>query len=219
MNFKNALLFLVMIQASMSLTAQKKMNLYFKDGSTKTGFVEFKKEEVKFRAKQKGKKEKFDYALLDSAATPINPRAKRKPTPKTVYFLPEGQKGKRISVFELVTKGKLSLYKKTALAGYQGVWINTGGGGAGAGNIFIPGAPSKKITIYALKRKNEPTVTILGGKDTSIAFVKLIDSFKKHSAAYFSDCPSLVMSIKEGKKGFKQGEMKKIVSYYNSNCK
>lgn len=199
-----------------SLSAQKKMNLYFKDGTSKTGYVEFKKDEVKFRAKQKGKKEKFNYVLLDSAAAPINPRAKRQRKPKPVYFLPEGKKGKKIGVYEVVTTGKINLYKKTNVAGYSTVWMTTlGSGGLGGPPIPMKGG---KITAYALQRAGEPTVTILGGKDTSIAFVKISDSFKKHSEDYFSDCPTLVKNIKEGKRGFTSKELKKIVTYYNTQC-
>ncbi len=196
------------------------MNLYFKDGTIKTGYVEFKKDEVKFRTQQKkGKKEKFDYALLDSAAVPVNPRAKRQRAPKTVYFLPEGEKGKKISVFDLVSTGSVNLYKKTVLAGYQGYWINTGGGGVGGSNVFMGGPPAKKVTIYALKRTNETNATILGGKDTSIVGLKLVNSFKKHSEEYFSDCPDLVDKIKNGERGFKESDIRKIVAHYNSKCK
>lgn len=213
---KPLLLLLCLFSGLLTLNAQKKMNLYFKDGSIKTGYVTFKKSEVKYQEKKKGRKEKFDYEILDSAASPVNPRAKRQLKPKTVYFLAEGKKGKKVSVFDLVSSGKVNLYKKTTMAGYQGVWLNTGGGGAG--NIFIPSAPSKKITIYALRRESEPNVTILGGKDTSVAFIKLVDSFKNHSEEYFSDCPALVENIKEEKKGFKQSEIKKIAAFYNTQC-
>lgn len=206
---------IICLLCTLSLSAQKKMNLYFKDGTSKTGYVEFKKDEVKFRAKQKGKKEKFDYAILDSAAAPINPRAKRQRKPKHVYFLPEGKKGKKIGVYEVVSTGKINLYKKTNIAGYSTVWVTTGAGGLGGPAIPMRGG---KITAYALQRAGEPTVTILGGKDTSIAFVKISDSFKKHSEDYFSDCPTLVDHIKEGKRGFTSKELKKIVAYYNTQC-
>lgn len=103
---------IICLLCTLSLSAQKKMNLYFKDGTSKTGYVEFKKDEVKFRAKQKGKKEKFDYAILDSAAAPINPRAKRQRKPKHVYFLPEGKKGKKSECMKLYQLGKSIYIKK-----------------------------------------------------------------------------------------------------------
>jgi len=195
---------------------QKKMTLYFKDGTTNTGYVEFKKKEVKFRAKQKGKKEKFDYVLLDSASTPINPRAKRQRKPKTVYFLPEGEKQKKIGVYEIVSTGKVTLYKKTNIAGYSTVWTPTGAAGLGGPSIPMSGG---KHVAYGLKKSNESSITILGGKDTSIAFITIADSFKNHSEKYFSDCPILVENIKNKKQGFRQSDLKKIVIYYNTQCK
>lgn len=206
MNIRIFLVLVVTILFSMKLSAQKKMNLYFKDGTIKTGYIEFKKDEVKYKESQKGKKEKFDYTLLDSAATPINKRAKRQLKPKTVYFIPEGKNRKKIGVYELVISGPLNLYKKTNLAGYSTVWVSTGAGGLGGSAIPMAG---KKRVAYGLKRTDEPTITTLGGKDTSVAFIKIVDSFKKHSEEYFSDCPTLVQNIKDEKRGFKQSELKK----------
>lgn len=183
--------------------AQKKMVLHFKDGSQQTGYVTFKKKEIQFQENRKDKKEKIDYALLDSAVTAINSRAKRARKPKTVYVLATYKDGKDYRVYDLIKQGKVNLYTFSNYSGVRGLWAPTGGN---AGNsVFIPTGGASSTIKYGLKRENETYVTIL-------------DKFVKNASNYFKDCSELSEKIKKKEKGFKKENIKKIVDYYNSQC-
>ena len=109
----------------------------------------------------------------------------------TFYFFKSNKGEFLISYLQLEIKGNVNLYSKS--------FINNTGYGA------------FESTNYYLKRENEQIVTILGGGT-------VWDNFKKESAEYFKDCPSLVKNISESKKGFTKKDIKKIVEFYNSNA-
>lgn len=110
----------------------------------------------------------------------------------TTFYFYKSNKGEfLITYLQLEIKGKVNLYSKS--------FINNTGYGA------------FESTNYYLKRDKEQILTILGGT--------VWDNFKKESADYFKDCPSLVKNISESKKGFIQKDIKKIVEFYNSKCK
>jgi len=204
-----------LVLCSLKGFSQKKMILHFKDGSTQTGYVTFKKKELKFQENLKAKKGKIAYEVLDSASSYKNPRAKRASKPKTVYILPTGKEGKQYRVYDIVKQGKVNLYKYSTYAGYSGLWVPSGGGGS---QVYIPTGGGGPVTIYGIKRPDESFVTILGNKDTSIAFVKVSDSFKKQGSAYFEDCSALSQKIEKKEKGFTKKDLKRIVDYYNTQC-
>ncbi len=201
----NHLTFLFLIVACGQSYAQKKMTLHFQDGTEQTGYVTFKKKEAVFQEKVKGKKEKIKYELLDSATTPINPRAKRQRKPKTVYFLSEGKKGKTRGVYDLVQKGTINLYKKTSYAGYSGIWMANGGGPGNPVFMPTPGGGGK-ITIYAIQEKGASNLEVLGTK------------FSKNMTEYFQDCSELTKKIEGNEKGFRKKDIKNVISYYNTKC-
>jgi len=215
MNFKNLLLILIIFLMSISMYSQKKMVLYFKDGSSQTGYITYEKKYVKFQESKKDKKQKIDYQLLDSTTNYISKRAKNsRREPKTYYFIPEGKKEKHYGVWELDTKGKVYLYKRTVDASNGGMWTNSMGGMPNT--ITSTGSnKNKKNIIYRVKRPNEPYLTSFGNKDFSAGFITIVDSFKNETAEYFEDCPILVEKIKKEEKGFTRNCMKEIVDYYN----
>lgn len=200
--YKTCIILLALVISSQSL-AQKKLVLHFKDGTQQTGYVTFKKKGIQYQENLKSKKTKIEYALLDSASTVINPRAKRAQKPNTLFILPTEKEGKDYRVYDVVKRGKLSLYKYTSHSGAAGLWTPTGGG---VGNsVYIPTGGSKSTITYGLKRDDEACVTILY-------------KFVNNGTKYFKDCPSLSENIKNKEKGFKKGDLKKIVDYYNAQC-
>lgn len=210
------ILFSLVILIGNSAFSQKKMTLHFKDETSKTGFVTFKKKELKFQEKLKGKKKKIAYELLDSISSYVNPRAKRARAPKTVYVLPTAKEDKQYRVYEKVTQGKVTLYKYSSFGGYSGMWVPSGGGPGNS--VYIPTGGTTSATVYGLKREGESYVSILGNSDSSIMFVKIHDSFKSQGSKYFSDCPILAEKIKNKDKGFTKKDIKKVVNYYNTQC-
>lgn len=196
---------------SNSVLAQKKMNLHFKDGTSQTGYVTFKKKEIKFQEKLKGKKEKVDYADIDSLSSYVNPRATRARAPKTVHVLATDKENKDFKVYDIVTKGKVTLYKYSSFGGYSAMWVPTGG--TPGSSVYIPSGGGGKTITYAVKRDGESFVSVLGNSDSLIR-----DSFKTQGYDYFNDCPDLASKIKNKEKGFEKKDIKKIVTYYNSNC-
>lgn len=208
-----------MLLGSLSCFGQKKMDLFFKDGTTQTGYVTFKNKKAKFQKSKKGKKGKkqsIKYELLDSASSTLTKRAKElNREGKTVYFLPVGAKKKTYMVYELLEEGKINLYKLSNYSGYGTVWMSTGPGFGG-----VPmGVGSKNTVRYAVRKKGDDFITGLGGKDTSVMFVKLVDSFKRDLKILFEDCPSLVEKIEKDEKGFKGKKgLPNMVDYYNKQC-
>lgn len=206
MNFLKVYVFLFFLTGVTNITlGQKKMTLFFNDGTEQTGYVTFKKKEAVFQEKAKGKKIKFKYALLDSASTPRNKRAKRQREPKTVYFLSEGNKEKSRGVYDLVSRGKINLYKKTSYAGYSGIWMaNAGGPGT---PIFMPtGGGKSKVIIYAIQKDEAGNLEVLGTK------------FNKQITNYFPDCSALTEKVEAKEKGFRKKDIKNIINFYNQNC-
>lgn len=198
-----------MLVAPLSM-GQKKMNLYFKDGTTQLGYVTFKNRKLQLREKPKSKKTIIEYALLDSASLYIRKRSNaRKRKPKNYYFLGYKDIPKRVGVYQLVEEGKVNVYKMTD--------INPGG------TMLVPsmmgGAPfvvtdSKPTPYYAVKRKDETYVTIFKSIDNN----SIWKNFKKQTADYFSDCPLLVDKIQKREKGFRKEDIRKIIKFYNTSC-
>ncbi|PWK19577.1 hypothetical protein [Xanthomarina spongicola] len=197
--------------------AQTKSVLFYKDGTSQTGYVTFKKKEIKFQEQKDGKKEKIEYEKLDSISGYINPRSKRKDIkPRMAYVFPTGKNDKNFQVFDLVKKGKVNLYKLSKYGNYSVIWVPSNN--SSFATTPIPVGTRKTITIYGVKRDNETFVTILGNKDTSVSFVTIADSFKTQGSDYFSDCTELATKIKDGEKGFRKEDIKKVVDYYNTDC-
>ncbi|MCL6296529.1 hypothetical protein [Jejuia spongiicola] len=116
---------------------------------------------------------------------------KKKGKSTTFYFFKDNEDD-LISYLQLVIDGNMNLYSKS--------FINSTGYGA------------FESTHYYLKRDNESNVVMLGGGT-------VWDNFKKESAEYLKDCPTLVKNISESKKGFAKKDVKKIVRFYNSKCR
>ncbi len=215
MNYRNYVTLICML-LSLICFGQKKMDLFFKDGTTQTGYVTFKKKSAKFQESKKGKKQSIKYELLDSASSKLTERAKELDRePKMVYFLPFGEKKKKYMVYELLEKGKINLYKLSTYNGYGTVWMSSGSGFGG-----IPMATrSKKTVHYAVRKQGDDFITGLGGKDTSVMFVKLVDSHKRDLKILFEDCPVLVEKIEKGENGYKENKgLPTMVDYYNKQC-
>lgn len=216
MNQLKIIILFFIVFGGLNCYGQKKMDLFFKDGSIETGYVTFKKGKAKFQENKKEKKRNIKYEILDSASSTLSKRAKEsKRKPKTVYFLPVGAKKKTYMVYELLEEGKISLYKLSNYSGYGAVWMSTGGSFGG-----IPMVAGKKNSIrYAVRKKGDDFITGLGGKDTSVMFVKLVDSYKRDLTILFEDCPVLVEKIENEEKGFKgKKELPTMVDYYNNQC-
>lgn len=191
---------LLFVAYSLQGYSQKKMVLHFKDGSSQTGYVTFKKEEIKFQETLKGNKEKIAYESLDSLSNHVNPRANKKRVPKTMYVYPTSNENKSYRVYDLVQEGKVDLFKYSSQGGYNAFLIPTGGGASGV-YIHTGGGAT---TVYAAKRSGEQGVTILDSK--------------KALEAYFSDCTTLLEKIENKEKGFTTKDVKKIINFYNSEC-
>lgn len=216
-NILKTALILVLITYNVQSFAQTKSVLFYKDGTSRTGYVTFKKNEIKFQEQQKGKKEKIKYELLDSISGYINPRSKRKDNkPRMAYVFPTGKSDKDFQVFDLVKKGKVSLYTLSKYGDYSMIWVPSNN--SSFATTPIPVGAKKIVTIYGVKRDKEAFVTILGNKDTSVSFITIADSFKTQGSAYFSDCTDLASKVKEGEKGFSKEDIKKVVDYYNTEC-
>jgi len=214
--FKTALV-LVVITYNIQCLAQTKSVLFYKDGTSKTGYITFKKKEIKFQENKKDKKEKINYDQLDSISSYINPRSKRKDLkPKMAYIFPTDKNDKNFQVYDLVKKGKVNLYKLSKYGDYSMIWLPSNS--SSFGTTPVPVGTRKTVTIYGVKRNNETFVTILGNKDTSVSFVTIADSFKSQGSEYFSDCIELASKIKKGEKGFSKEDIKKVVDYYNTEC-
>jgi len=214
--FKTALL-LVLITYNIQCLAQTKSVLFYKDGTSKTGYVTFKKKEIKFQGNNKGKKEKINYDQLDSISGYINPRSKRKDkNPRMAYVFPTGKNDKNFQVFDLVKKGKVNLYKLSKYGNYSIIWLPSNN--SSFATTPVPVGTRNTVTIYGVKRDNETFVTILGNKDTSVSLITITDSFKTQGSEYFSDCKELATKINEGEKGFSKEDLKKVVAYYNTQC-
>src|SRR5690606_16711684 len=141
---------------------------------------------------------------LDSISGYINPRSKRKDNkPRMAYVFPTGKSDKDFQVFDLVKKGKVSLYTLSKYGDYNMIWVPSNNSSFATTPIPVG---TKKI------------VTILGNKDTSVSFITIADSFKKQGSTYFSDCTALASKIKEGEKGFSKKDIKQVVDYYNTEC-
>ncbi|PWI29939.1 hypothetical protein DI383_09305 [Flavobacteriaceae bacterium LYZ1037] len=209
-------LLLVLITGANKCFSQTKSVLFYKDGTSQTGYVTFKKKEIKFQEQKKSKKEKIKYEQLDSISGYINPRSKRKDNnPRMAYIFPTGKDGKDFKVYDLVKKGKVNLYTYSKYGNYPVLWLPSSNN-IGTTPVFT--GTRNDITIYGVKRDNEAFVTILGNKDTSVSFITIADSFKTQGSEYFSDCSELKIKIKEGEKGFSKKDIKKVVDYYNTKC-
>lgn len=201
---------LLILLLSYQTYAQKKMVIHLKDGSQQTGYVTFKKKEIKFQEKLKDKKTKIAYETIDSLSSYVNPRAQRAREPKTVYVWATGKENKDYHVYDRVVKGNVNLYKYTSFGGYSAIVVPTGG--AGAYGVSIPTGKNASVN-YGVKRDGESFVVILGDLDSLIR-----DHFKSQGSKYFSDCPVLSEKIKNKEKGFSKKDIKKVVAFYNSQC-
>ncbi|GGG52124.1 hypothetical protein [Bizionia arctica] len=208
-------LILLLITYNIHSVAQTKSVLFYKDGTTQTGYVTFKKKEIKFQELRKDKKVKIKYEHLDSISGYVNPRSKRKDLkPKMAYIFPTGKNDNNFQLYDLVKDGKVNLYKLSNYGDYSFVWSPTS---AALGMAPIP-MKTKTAIIYGVKRDKETFVILLGNKDTSVSFITIADSFKTQGSEYFSDCTVLATKIKEGEKGFSKEDIKDVVDFYNSEC-
>jgi hypothetical protein len=118
-------------------------------------------------------------------------------------------------LYEVVTEGDVTLYKKknvyrtsgtNTTTSYHSVPIgNTGKMASIPSTITHPGSVSEMKTLtYYVKREREPYPT------------KIRDNYIKSFAEYMKNCDVMVEKIKNHEYNF--SELKDLVDYYNANC-
>ena len=181
-----------------TLSAQKtRADLYFKDGTVKSGFAKIIGIEwVKYKSKKKGKAVR--YKMMEMEKVVIHNFGS-----SSTYVLRETDSGK-FRLLEVLEFGRVSLYSietqgnsaPVFAGGPNGGWTTTG--------------YSYNINNLYVQREGEVQVTHLG---STHFFSK---NFKKAALEYFKDCPSLTEKIEN--KEYKKRDIRVIVNFYNENC-
>ncbi|MGY3793193.1 hypothetical protein [uncultured Aquimarina sp.] len=188
---------------SCSLQAQKSSAiLIFKDGTELKGFGKIKSfGKVKFRKTKKDKAKKYKFDELHSVKIYEGGEL-------NTYVYKSIKDSEFPKVLQLITEGKVTLYK-IHTEGYYGT-PNIGAGGFGGTGVGFGGGNYYSMNSYYVKRENEEEVTHLG---STHLFSK---NFKKAASTYFKDCTSLVEKIQN--KEFKKRHIREVVEYYNNDC-
>lgn len=150
---------------------------------------------LKFRVNKKDKFKVVDLSTIDYIATHY---IKRDITQLWTYAVQKESK-KPIRMDILYNRDNIRLLKHT---------IKGKENSASSGNVSI--GLSMGATKYFGQRKDENHAAMLRS-GTVIG-----KSFEKIAKAYFKDCKALIQKL--GTKGFKKGDIEKVVEYYDTQC-
>ena len=176
--------------------------------------VNFSKEKLKFRTKDKKSKAKYKPEDIDFAIFTIHytershgDRIRKTRTEKYIpVFL--NRKQTKLGFVELMVDGDLRLVGRTVLVQSGGGWTPGTQGPAGLGApVYMPGFMGSHNQVMILRDGKKPQI---------FNQVSLTKSFRKRAMDYFEDCP--VLRTKLEKKEFVKEDLQKIVEFYNSSC-
>lgn len=194
---------IVVLLVTLSTTAQdKEAKLFFKDGTSVTGYAKLKDKrgftsgsgKILFRLSKEDEPDEWDHKAVDKIKffgfeyykTFVYVKARYKSY--TGYYL-----------LELITEGEVNLYKKTSYG--ETSIIGMGDFNLGAQNTYRM-HEYRESNIYVVKR------------DSELKLMELDD--RKKIIEYFKDCPNIKKGLDE--KEFKVSDLRDIVEYYNESC-
>jgi hypothetical protein len=209
---KYLLLYLFFFSSAFTLWSQKSpATLFFKDGTTKTGYVFGDTDwELKFSKQLKGKKTKYQFEELDSLRLTENYK-------ENIYHIQKYKFGKnqtkltnlKYAKVELITDGPVQLYiMKTSHIEAGGTTFSYGHNGSITTTVTSGGG----YTQYSLfvKKPEEERLFWLYTKGI------VLRNFKKASKEYFKDCPELISRIEAG--DYTRSNAIAMVNFYNDSC-
>lgn len=169
--------------------------LHFKDGTTKTGTIKMGAKKLKYRASKKDKFEEIDLSTLDYGVTTY----KKKDITETWGYA-SVKKGKKPILMQITYLGEnIRLYE----------W-NAGDVSRGASSGSVSGGVSVSVIRHFAQRTDENFATMLRSGTV------MGKSFEKRARPYFKDCKSLLKLL--GKDGYKKGDIKAVIEYYDNEC-
>ena len=201
MNINYLILITFLMVLNQSFGQKTRAELIFKDGTILKGLAEpTKVNNIRFRKERKAKKIFYSFKEVDtlkvyydfSPTIFVLVKIKDKTVPKVLEM---ARTGKNVTYFRDVSQG-YAAPMRTPTAG--GGFMMTGGGG------------QYNITYSYLRKSSEKEAVYLGSSNW------MTKNFKKGASNFFSDCPKLVLKIKN--KEFKKRDLKEIIEFYNSNC-
>lgn len=194
-------LMIVLFLLSHGVFAQSgKGTIHLNDGSTLTGIVKITNSgHVKYWVNKESKKqvlrkERIDIVVLTGKDGELYEYAFRR-----IYSSVNAP----IKVMEVVTKGKITLYKIVTQSTTQTV-------GAGPNGQMMMG-PTFTISNYFVGKEGTKEVERITSRGA--LFEK---NFRKAAMKYFEDCPKLVKLIED--RTYKKRDLEEIVKFYNEKC-
>lgn len=195
----------VVLLIALSTTAQdKEAKLFFKDGTSVTGYAKLKDKrgftsgsgKILFRLSKEDEPDEWDHKAVDKIKffgfeyykTFVYVKARYKSY--TGYYL-----------LELITEGEVNLYKKTSYGETSNFNFNVGNFNLETQNKHGM-REYRESNIYVVKR------------DSELKLMELND--RKKIIEYFKDCPNIKKGLDE--KEFKVSDLRDIVEYYNESC-
>ncbi|AWG20264.1 hypothetical protein FFWV33_01335 [Flavobacterium faecale] len=166
--------------------------IFFKDGGSIIGYGLIKDNKIKFRVSLDSKADSWDFEMVDKIEF-------QHFFEKQVYKYIKLNKTNDPVLMELVTEGKVSLYRLT-----DSSWISNYNFGY---NQYVGNTKITKITNFVI-RKNEEYPSCLN--------CELFNKWKKRTMDYLIDCQTLIKKIKSNE--LTESDLKEIVEYYNDLC-
>ncbi|QRM88937.1 hypothetical protein FG167_06710 [Lacinutrix sp. WUR7] len=195
---KNLFLLVISLFFISKLTAQNKISVTLKDGSSIHGLGRIIEDGKILLKKTKGAtKEIYDYKTVEKLTIYNDDGVEQNYKHKII----EGSAGfGSVKLLEVVIVGEVTLYQDYSSGAAYGP--NMMGGGYGFTN-------HPKTTYYIAKKGSDIVTNLKLANTYSKKFIKL-------TKKYFGDCNELISKIKA--KDFKRYGIEDVVKYYNNNC-
>ncbi len=166
--------------------------MFFKDGDSIQGYAFIKNNKIKFRVSLDSKAEFWTSLMIEKVEFDTFFGV------KTYEYINLNEFGEPV-LFELVTKGEVSLYRQSS-----SYWILDS---SFPENNFPNNHKVTTVTNYLI-RQNEDYPSCLN--------CGLFNKWKKRTMDFLIDCPTLVKKIKKNE--FREIHLQEIVEYYNDFC-
>lgn len=157
-------------------------------------------ERIKFRKDRKYPKRTYNYREVSEIF--INEAGRTK---HYQYKVVERNADSYVKLVEVISQGKLNLYRVHKQGGYSGMTHHMGAG------MTMSMGGSYNINEYFVGEVGSDIVKRL--TSTGNLFER---NFKKAAVEYFKDCPALVSKLEE--KIFGKNDLEEIVGFYNKEC-
>lgn len=175
--------------------------MILRSGDSIEGLAKFiSMERIKFRKNKKEPKRTYNYREVSEIF--INEAGMTK---HYKYKVVEREDDSYVKLVEVISQGKLNLYRVHRQGAYSGMTQHMGAG------MSMTMVRSYNINEYFVGENGNDVIKRLTA--TGSLFEK---NFKKAATAYFKDCPVLVSKLEQ--EIFGKNDIEEIVRFYNKEC-